>query len=225
MSEGKNSDEMGFLEPQKPRNPFLRRLSVLILDCARVLVVFAFAILMVLTSFGTISARHPEMFQWLTDNLQKVSLEARDAVFGGGPASASTRTGEDPPPKSVTQAIYSAPSSPPPFYKTFEGYVFYEVTNDGDLTRSGQLGKDGRKSKLPAFMELKPGELLRAQSWINVRSGPDKDLRIVNVMRIFECARVLDVPLAENITSDRTYRTGGWIRVAHADCMPLYEMH
>lgn len=223
MSEDSNSDEIGFLEPQKPRNRFLRWLSLFIIDCARVLVVFAFAVLTVLTSFGTISAKHPDMFQWLTDSFQELSLQTGNFVFGSGPASAGNRTGEDTPPKPFTQATYTPPSTAPPFYKTFEGYVFYEVTKDGDLTRSGQLGKDGRKSGLPAFMELRPGDLLRAQSWINVRAGPDKNLRIVNVMRIFECVRVLDPPLAENISSNRTYRTGGWIRVAHADCEPLYR--
>lgn len=116
----------------------------------------------------------------------------------------------------------SPPTKRQPFWKTFEGYVFYEVSNKGELTKQGQLGIDGRTHNLPAFTALHNGDLLRAQSWVNVRVGPDKQLRKVNVARIFECVRLIEDPDPENITSSHPTRTGGWIKVEHADCKPLY---
>lgn len=98
-----------------------------------------------------------------------------------------------------------------------DGYVYYEVSNEGGLTQSGQLMLHPSE-RLPNFSDLSVGEILMSQSRVYLRPQPTRSAGHTQVFQIGSCFEILS--LAREITQPdlRNARSGGWLAVTSVDC-------
>ena len=96
--------------------------------------------------------------------------------------------------------------------QTDEGFVYYEVGADGELTPYGQLVVTPG-GKLPDYSTLKVGDWLLAKSRIYLREGPNTKERIVKTYNEGQMVKVLAKVRELDSVSLGSARSGGWLRV------------
>jgi hypothetical protein len=93
------------------------------------------------------------------------------------------------------------------------GSVYYEVGNDGWLTKDGQLRPVGQKKPpLPPFASLAPKTVLQADSAVNMRAGPGGGSDVLDKLSQGDCVRVVR---PEKAGPDGA---GGWLQVVGTKC-------
>lgn len=95
----------------------------------------------------------------------------------------------------------------------YSGYVYYEVTEDREITDSGQLYLI--KPGSGAYEEIGFGDKLRASSAVNFRMKPTTDSPVSLVIGTNECVTVLSKAKNEKLDMDGY---NGWLWVTTSPC-------
>ena len=99
----------------------------------------------------------------------------------------------------------------------FEGYLYYEVGEDGGLTPYGQLvvlpGKE-----IPLFKALEHGDILEAQSEVYLRPQPTTKERFLRVHGNGQCFEVVEKVKEITGSALGKARSGGWVSVVETEC-------
>lgn len=98
-----------------------------------------------------------------------------------------------------------------------EGFLYYEVGKNGELTPHGQLvALPGEK--LPDFNSLSAGLILKAKSTVYLRPKPTKDEDFTRVLGAGQCFEILKRDRELSSKDLRGAKNGGWLSVAETSC-------
>jgi caspase domain-containing protein len=90
-------------------------------------------------------------------------------------------------------------------------YAYYEVDENGALTRAGQLRPvEVTQPPIPSATSLKTNQILQANTDVYLRAGPESQANVIKVLKGGDCVRM--TKLARSIS------VGSWLQVSPSDC-------
>jgi len=98
-----------------------------------------------------------------------------------------------------------------------EGYVYYEVGLDGELTSYGQL-RVFPTNDLPPFESLDKGVILQAKSEVYLRPTPSTQKDFIRVFGEEQCFKITEVARELSGAELGAAQSGGWIGVVETKC-------
>jgi hypothetical protein len=191
-------------------------------ECTVAVLAFGGLLVAVQLSFPNAPQKLLDEFVLLVDLIQSAQAKSSPPLDAGPVVDpkllADAGIKSEPDPKAGGEGGPYIPAKPS-FYPAFEdGYVYYEVSQDGHLTSHGRLGFMDPTELLPDFLKVPSERHLYAYGYVRVRAEAAPSARKIDTLRNGECIALLESPQPSDAISPKTARSGGWLHVKHVAC-------
>jgi hypothetical protein len=98
-----------------------------------------------------------------------------------------------------------------------QNYVYYEIGENGILTKEGRLAPVNQSTSKP-YHQIGKSDIFQANSTVRIRNAPTGSADKTGVIALGECVQVVsaEFPLSEEELGNAI--SGGWLNIEKVDC-------